>query len=91
MVEISQNYVAFSEYMNFKRQIGGKDFVNFRGLLRKYELYYEFLFQIHDLCYETNGTSSLQMKKRCDEMFWWNIMQLCPPSFSLGIGIKGDN
>ena len=50
-----------------------------------------FLFQIHDLCYETNGTSSLQMKKRCDEMFWWNIMQLCPPSFSLGIGIRGDN
>ena len=46
-VEISQNFVAFSEYMNFKQfmcsrkatKIDGEDFVNFRGLLRKYELY----------------------------------------------------
>jgi len=41
--------------------------------------------KIHDLCYETEGTSSLQMKKRCDGMFWWNIMQLCPPKDVLGI------
>ena len=40
------------------------------------------LFQIHGLCYETEGPSSLQMKKRCDDMFWWNIMQLCPPSYT---------
>ena len=41
-----------------------------------------FLFQIHNLCYEIEGPSSLQMKKQCDDMFWWNIMQLCPPSYT---------
>ena len=38
-MEISQNFVAFSEYMNFKCQIDGEDFVIFCGLLRKQELY----------------------------------------------------
>ena len=38
---ISQNFVAFSEYMNFttKCQIGSEDFVNFCSLLRNNELY----------------------------------------------------
>ena len=44
--KILQNFVAFSEYMNFtinltlcsKCQIDGEDFINFCGLLGKYEL-----------------------------------------------------
>ena len=32
-----------------KRQIGGEDFVNFRGLLRKYELYICIYKTLHDI------------------------------------------
>ena len=36
--EISQNFVAFSKYMNFNSQIYGGDFAKFCGLLKTYEL-----------------------------------------------------
>ena len=38
MVEILQNFVAFSEYMNFNGQIYGGDFAKFCGLLKIYDL-----------------------------------------------------
>ena len=36
--KISQTFVAFSEYINFKCEIDGKDFVNFCDLTRKDEV-----------------------------------------------------
>ena len=38
-VKISQNFVAFSEYMNFKRSKHEEDFFKFCMFLRKSELY----------------------------------------------------
>ena len=48
-MEISQNFVSFSEHVNFTTycQIDGEYFVNFCGLLRKRELYESRIIKFH--------------------------------------------
>ena len=50
-----------------KRQIDGEDFVNFRGLLRKYELYLNKMNEC------TLGVSPSLVSRYCEVYSFWGI------------------
>ena len=64
-MEISQNFAAFSEYMNFTSQKYGGDFAKFCDLLRIYERY-KLPFFWYDLFLEARA----EMLEKFSLVFW---------------------